>query len=71
MAEDRRPIVWRKSSASGTGNCVEVASAGQSILVRDTKNRADGVLTFTATEWQAFVAGVQAGEFSLAELQGS
>lgn len=70
MAEDRRPVVWRKSSASGSGNCVEVASSGQSILVRDTKNRDGGVLTFTSGEWQAFVTGVEAGEFGLTQLQG-
>jgi predicted secreted Zn-dependent protease len=65
MNQDPQPVTWRKSSASAQGNCVEVAAAGESILVRDTKNRSGTVLTFTASEWQAFVTGVNAGEFNL------
>lgn len=57
---------WRKSSYSSPqgGNCVEVAdldSGGRA--VRDSKNPNGGVLTFTATEWSAFTAGVRDGEF--------
>jgi uncharacterized protein DUF397 len=48
---------WRKSSFSATqGNCVEVAPAPAEIRVRDTKDRASGSLTFTATPWRAFLA---------------
>jgi hypothetical protein len=66
MNHNRRPVVWRKSSASGSGNCVEVAVDDESILVRDTKaNGAGAVLTFTEVEWQAFLVGVSADEFSL------
>jgi hypothetical protein len=33
-------------------------------LVRDTKDGGHGpVLRYTAAEWQAFIAGVKAGEF--------
>jgi predicted secreted Zn-dependent protease len=70
MVQDRRHVVWRKSSASAQGNCVEVAAAGESILVRDTKNRAGAVLTFTPAEWQAFLTGVNAGEFTVNLLLG-
>jgi hypothetical protein len=57
---------WRISSYSGAnGNCVEVADlldGGRA--VRDTKlGEASPVLRYTASEWQAFVAGVRAGEF--------
>lgn len=64
MNQNKHPLGWRKSSASGTGNCVEVAIAGESILVRDTKDRAGSVLTFTESEWTAFLQGVNGGEFS-------
>ena len=57
-------FAWTKSSFSGTGNCVEVAVDGDSILLRDTKDRAGAVLTFTEAEWQAFLLGVNAGEFA-------
>jgi hypothetical protein len=54
---------WRKSSYSGTNGCVEVALADDEIAVRDSKNPAGPVLLFTGHEWQAFVAGIEAGEF--------
>ncbi|MFY1669067.1 DUF397 domain-containing protein [Plantactinospora sp. WMMB334] len=49
---------WRKSSRSSTnqGNCVEVAdNLPGRVLVRDTKNRDGGTLTFDPTAWRAFV----------------
>jgi hypothetical protein len=51
---------WRKSSYSGNGggNCVEVGAAtiGPRVLVRDTKDRAGGVLTFSPAVWREFAA---------------
>jgi Domain of unknown function (DUF397) len=57
---------WIKSSLSShTGNCVEVAGlAGDTIRVRDSKNREGGVLSFTTAEWDAFIGGVHNGEFN-------
>lgn len=51
---------WRKSSYSGGngGECVEVAASGR-VLVRDTKDRAGAVLTFTPDAWRAFAAGIK------------
>jgi hypothetical protein len=55
---------WLKSSASNTGNCVEVAFVeGGDVLVRDSKAPDERVLSFTPAEWDAFLAGVRAGEF--------
>jgi hypothetical protein len=57
---------WVKSSASfANGDCVEVALLpdGQ-IGVRDSKDTGGPTLRFTPSEWRAFIAGVQAGEFS-------
>jgi hypothetical protein len=42
---------------------VEVADAGDLILVRHSKNRLGSVLAFTVEEWAAFLAGVCAHEF--------
>ena len=55
--------VWRKSSASGEAQCVEVAVVGASILVRDSKNPGGPVLAFTRSEWDAFLTGIRNGEF--------
>ena len=56
---------WHKAAASNGGtNCVEVMETEQGFLVRDTKDGEQGpVLSFTHDEWQAFLAGVDNGEF--------
>lgn len=61
------PIAWRKSSASGGngGECVEVAFTEAGVLVRHSRNPTGPVLSFTPSEWQAFLMGTQNGEFNL------
>jgi hypothetical protein len=55
---------WRKSAASGSGDCVEVAFVDDDeVLVRHSKVRKGPILRFTPSEWDAFLAGVRAGEF--------
>jgi Domain of unknown function (DUF397) len=56
---------WCRSSYCPTDTqCVEVAVDGPDVLVRDSKNPAGPVLRFSLDEWQVFVRGVLAGEFS-------
>jgi len=52
---------WRKSSYSGAngGDCVEVADSSGAVLVRDTKNRDGGTVTFTPQAWQKFAASLR------------
>ncbi|MBO0854615.1 MAG: DUF397 domain-containing protein [Nocardia sp.] len=52
---------WFKSSHSqGTSECVEVAwLAGDSVGVRDSKNRAGAALIFDADEWADFTRSVR------------
>jgi hypothetical protein len=49
---------WRTATYSGAngGECVEVASAADAVMVRDTKNREGGTLSVPASAWRAFVA---------------
>jgi hypothetical protein len=56
---------WHRAVASkANGNCVEVMETETGFLVRDTKDGGDGpVLSFTHVEWDAFLAGVNRGEF--------
>lgn len=59
-------IRWRKSSFSGGnyGGCVEVAFLPNGeVWVRDSKDHSLPPHRFTPAEWDAFVAGVRAGEF--------
>jgi Domain of unknown function (DUF397) len=56
-------LVWRKSSYSAANGCVEVASHGDQIAVRDSKDRNGSLLLFSRIEWEAFLAGIRDGEF--------
>nr|WP_026452929.1 MULTISPECIES: DUF397 domain-containing protein [Saccharomonospora] len=58
---------WRKSSFSAnTDNCVEFRrTADGGVQVRNSNRPDDGTITYTASEWRAFIAGVKDGEFDL------
>jgi hypothetical protein len=52
---------WRKSSYSGNGgNCIEVATAPGTILVRDSKDTDGARLAFGRQAWEMFAAKVKA-----------
>lgn len=57
--------VWRKSSYTDNGTCVEMADLGHGIVgVRDSKLGDNSpVLHFTRAEVAAWLAGSKAGEF--------
>ena len=66
MTKIHESLTWRKSTFSGNqgGNCVEVAELPDGgRAVRDSKNPTGPVIAYTAAEWDAFLAGVKAGEF--------
>ncbi|MEU1251601.1 DUF397 domain-containing protein [Micromonospora arida] len=49
--------LWRTSSRSGNGECVEVADNLPGVVgVRDSKDPAGPVLVFVPAAWRAFVA---------------
>lgn len=65
---DLTGVQWRKSSFSGeNGNgagCIELAHLPDGgVAIRDSKDRTLAPHVYTAREWEAFVAGVHAGEF--------
>jgi hypothetical protein len=64
-------LSWRKSAASGTGDCVEVAISGESVLVRDSKQSLSNILIFPFSEWRVFMSGVRAGSFDLERPESS
>jgi uncharacterized protein DUF397 len=49
-------VFWRKSSYSGDngGACIEVATAGPAVAVRDSKHPDGPQLAFPAGTWKAF-----------------
>ena len=62
---ERSTLAWRKSEASGAGDCVEVALDHDLVLVRSSKDGAGPVLSFSRSEWTAFLVGVRNGTFDL------
>jgi Domain of unknown function (DUF397) len=58
-------IVWRKSTASNTGNCVQVAVVDRSLLVRDSMHQDGPVLRLSPAAWSSFLARVPASDVGL------
>ncbi len=56
-------LAWLKSRRCGSGACIEVAKVDTSYVIRDSKDPEGPILAFTQSEWDAFVAGVMAGDF--------
>jgi hypothetical protein len=55
---------WRKSSYCNTGGqCVEVAQAGATCLIRDSKDPSGPWLAFSAAAWKAFIRDVKNGGY--------
>jgi hypothetical protein len=54
---------WITSSLSAGEDCVAVRFEADGVQVRDSKHPDAGTLTFTESEWRAFVGGVRLGEF--------
>lgn len=57
--------LWRISSQSGLSNCVQVRHGVDAVQVRNSREPGGPVLTFTAAEWVAFIAGARLGEFDV------
>ncbi len=59
---DVTPVAWRKSSRSGDngGVCVEVATVGPAVAVRDSKHPDGPLLAFAPGTWKAFTAQLKA-----------
>jgi hypothetical protein len=55
------------SSYCHTGGCVAVAVLPDgAVAVRDNKASDGPILTFSAEEWEQFIAGVKGGQFDVA-----
>jgi len=53
---------WRKSSYSGEFACVELASAGERVLVRNSNTPDAGTLSLTRGQLAGLIGMVKAGE---------
>jgi hypothetical protein len=60
---DPTRLLWKKSTLSGsTANCVEIAQAASSVLVRDSKDPSGAILSFSASSWGSFIRGIRSAE---------
>jgi Domain of unknown function (DUF397) len=56
----RFTLNWRVSKFSANGaECVEIANAEQSVLVRDSRDRSGTVLQFSPGQWSSFLRHVR------------
>ena len=64
MADLEKPrIAWRRSTKSGSVNCVEVAVDGGSVLIRDSGNPDGVMLSLPPAVWSAFLAQARSKDF--------
>jgi len=45
------------------GNCIEIAAESDGILVRDSMNRAEAAIRYSARAWRAFLADAKIGKY--------
>jgi hypothetical protein len=57
---------WSKSSFCAARDCVELARLDDGAVALRNSGDPATMIRYTAAEWQAFVAGVKAGEFDSA-----
>lgn len=50
-----QPLIWKTSTYTDSGTCVEWARPGTGALVRDTKCRERARVAFARPAWQSFV----------------
>jgi hypothetical protein len=54
---------WYASKRCDTGQCVEIGTVGDSILIRSSTDPTEPHVTLSRREWDVFVAGVKDGDF--------
>nr|QIY72044.1 DUF397 domain-containing protein [Streptomyces sp. RLB1-33] len=54
QAEDG-PLIWKTSTYTDSGSCVEWARPAAGVLVRDTKCRERARVPFGSDAWQQFI----------------
>lgn len=53
---------WQRSSYCGDNACIEVATLGAQVLMRDSKNPQQPHLSFSSDDWNTFLDRVASGQ---------
>jgi hypothetical protein len=56
-------LSWRVARKCDGGSCIRVASSADMIVIGDSKNPDGLLLSYSRSEWAAFVEGVRQGDF--------
>lgn len=59
-------LIWRKSTRSDSGGCVEVALANGIVFLRDSKRPSGSVLSIAPRVWAALIAEVRYSAIDIA-----
>lgn len=65
MATQDNAPEWRTSARSSGGACVEVQTHPDMVLIRDSKDRDGGVLSFDRGTFGDFLGAVKGGQLDL------
>jgi hypothetical protein len=55
---------WTKSSYCANSTCVEIATEGDRVYLRDGKNPHEGMIEMSRGDWDQFLDRLQAGHFA-------
>lgn len=61
--DQQGPLLWKKSTASGSAGCVEVARAQGITLVRDSKAPGGNFLILSGAAWEIFLKSARLDQF--------
>ncbi len=68
-ADELQRLDWRKAQHSmSNGACVEVASATENVVIRDSMDPSGPVLRYPAVSWNSFVGMARTGRFDISRL---
>ena len=56
---------WHRSSLCQTGECVEIATFNDTVVMRSSAHAESGFLHFTPEEFSVFIGAAKAGRFDL------
>jgi hypothetical protein len=59
-------LIWRKSTRSDSGGCIEVALANGIVLLRDSKRRDGSILSIAPRAWTTLIAEVRGSAIDIA-----
>jgi Domain of unknown function (DUF397) len=61
-------LAWHKASLCQNGECVEIATHNDTVMMRNSTRPDSGYVYFTSEEFSTFLLAAKAGEFDMTTL---